>query len=70
VSFQSTSSTNILTVNALNSNKLFVVKKEHGQGANKQKWAIEMNQAQQLNLKTYGRIDTINSLIRSCHLYY
>jgi hypothetical protein len=33
VSYQSTSLTNISTVNALNSNKLFVVKKEHGQGA-------------------------------------
>jgi hypothetical protein len=37
VSFQSTSSTNISTVNALNSNKFFVVKKERGQGATKQK---------------------------------
>jgi hypothetical protein len=70
VSFQSTSSTNISTVNALNSNKLFVVKKERGQGASKRKWAIEMNEARQLYLKTYGRIDTIDSLIRSCHVYY
>jgi hypothetical protein len=70
VSFQSTSSTNISTVNALNSNKLFVVKKERGQGVNKRKWAIEMNEARQLYLKTYGRIDTIDSLIRSCHVYY
>jgi hypothetical protein len=35
VSFQSASSMNISTVNALNSNKLFVVKKERGTGANK-----------------------------------
>ena len=70
VSFQSTSSTNISTVNALNSNKLFVVKKERGQGASKRKWGIEMNEARQLYLKTYGRIDTIDSLIRSCHVYY
>jgi hypothetical protein len=70
VSFQSTSSTNISTVNALNSNKLFVVKKERGQGSAKQKWAIEMNKARQLYLKTYGRIDTIDSLICSCHVYY
>jgi hypothetical protein len=45
VSFQSTSSTNISTVNALNSNKLFIVKKERGQGATKRKWAIKMNEA-------------------------
>jgi hypothetical protein len=70
VSFQSTSSTNISTVNALNSNKLFVVKKERGQGPSKRKWAIEMNEARQLYLKSYGRIDTIDSLIRSCHIYY
>jgi hypothetical protein len=69
VSFQSTSSTNISTVNAPNSNKLFVVKKEHGQGAAIQKWAIKMNKARQLYLKTHGRIDTIDSLIRSCHVY-
>jgi hypothetical protein len=70
VSFQSTSSTNISTVNALNSNKLFVVKKERGQGASKRKWGIEMNEARQLYLKTYGRIDTIDSLIGHCHIYY
>jgi hypothetical protein len=29
-----------------------------------------MNKAQQLYLKTYGRVDTIYSLIRSCHMYY
>jgi hypothetical protein len=56
VSFQSTLSTNISTVNALNSNKIFVVKKERGQGASKRKWAIQMNEARQLYLKMYGRI--------------
>ena len=36
VSFQSTSSTNISTVNAINSNRLFVMKKqERGQGVRK-----------------------------------
>ena len=70
VSFQSTSSTNISTVNAINSNRLFVVKKERGQGASKRKWGIEMNEARQLYLKTYGRIDTIDSLIGHCHIYY
>jgi hypothetical protein len=68
VSFQSTSSTNISTVNALNSNQLFVVKKERGQGASKRKWGIEMNEARKLCSKTCGRIDTIDSLIGHCHL--
>ena len=70
VSFQSTSSTNISTVNPINSNKLFVVKNECGQGLSKRKWGIEMNEACQLHLKTYGRIDTIDSLIGHCHIYY
>ena len=37
VSFQATSSTTITTVNAINSNNLFVVKKERGQGLSKRK---------------------------------
>jgi hypothetical protein len=69
VSFQSTSSTNISTVNVLNSNTLFVVKKERDhQGVSKGNG--EMNEARQLYLKTYGRIHTIDSLIGSCHIYY
>ena len=70
VSFQSTLSTNISTVNAINSNKFFVVKKERGQGLSKRKWVIEMNEARQLYLKTYGIIDMIDSLIGHCHIYY
>ena len=70
VTFQSTSSTNISTVNALNANQLFVREKERGRGNSKRKWAIEMNQARQLYLASYGRIDTIDSLIKHCNLYY
>ena len=60
VSFQLALSTNISAVNALNFNKLFVVMKEHGQGVTQRKWGIEMNKAQQLHMKTNGRIDTID----------
>ena len=77
VTFQSTSSTNISTVNALNANQLFTVKKECGKEnagtakpSTKRKWAIEMNQGCQLYLASYGRIDTIDSLIKRCGLYY
>jgi hypothetical protein len=70
VTFQSTSSCNITTVNALNQNSLFVVQKERGSGKQKRKWVIEMNDARQLYLATYGRIDTIDNLIKKCHLYY
>jgi hypothetical protein len=62
VSFQSTSSTNIHAVNALNQNRHFVLKRERGMGASKRKWAIQMNDARQLYLAVYGRIDTIDSL--------
>ena len=70
VTFQSTSSTNISTVNAINENQLFVRKKEQGRGEGKMHWAIKMNEACQLYLATYGRVDTIDSLINCCNLYY
>jgi hypothetical protein len=70
VTFQSTSSTNISTVNALNENQLFVREKERGRGSGKRKWAIEMNEGRQLYLSSYGRIDTIDSLIKACGMYY
>ena len=66
VTFQSTSSTNISTANALNANQLFVREKECGRGEGKRKWAIEMNQARQFYLASYGRINTIDSLIKHC----
>jgi hypothetical protein len=59
-----------LTVNALNANQLFVTTKEHGRGSGKRKWAIENNEARQLYLATYGRIDTIDSLIKGCQMFY
>ena len=70
VSFQSTSSTNISTVNALNGNSLTVRTKERGRANQKVKWAIEMNEARQLYLASYGRIDTIDSLIKNCNMFY
>jgi hypothetical protein len=70
VTFQSTLSTNISTVNVLNANQLFVRQKERGRGSLKQKWAIEMNEGRQLYLASYGWIDTIGSLIKGCDMYY
>jgi hypothetical protein len=70
VTVQSTSSTNISTVNALHENQLFVGQKERGHGNTKRKWAIKMNKARQLYLASYGIIDTIDSLIKRCNLYY
>jgi hypothetical protein len=69
VSFQSTSLTNISTVNALNRNKLAVRTKEHGRDKTKVKWAIKiMNTARQLFLAS--RIDTIVLLIKYCKMFY
>ena len=51
-SFQSTSSCNIIHVNALNSLSPFSQRKECGRGKNKREWVIEMNESQQLYLKT------------------
>jgi hypothetical protein len=70
VSFQSTSSTNISTVKALNRDKLAVRTKEHGCDKTKVKWAIEMNEAPQLSLASYGRIDTIDLLVKNCNMFY
>jgi hypothetical protein len=55
---------------------LLLNERERGIGASKRKWASEMNDARQLylpyytTLAVYGRIDTIDSLIKRCHIYY
>jgi hypothetical protein len=70
VSFQSTSSCNLSTVNAVNRVSNCVKKKERGRGAAKRLWGIEMNDARHLYLKTYGRIDSIDHMIKNCGLFY
>ena len=72
MSFQSTSSCNISTVNALSNCELFVSKRERerGFGANKRTWGIEMNSARELYLATYSRINLIDHLIKNCRLKY
>jgi hypothetical protein len=69
-SFQSTSSCNITCVNALNELQLYVTAKERGRGLNKRHWGIEMNEARELYLKTYGTIDRIDHLIHNCCMSY
>lgn len=70
VSFQSTSSCNIATVNALNECGLTVHKRERGYNENKRMWGIEMNSGRELYLGTYSRIDSIDHLIKNCRLKY
>ena len=69
-SFQSMSSCNIASVNTLNECELFAQQKQRGRSGFKRKWAIEMNEARQLYLATYGVIDCIDHLIQNCEMSY
>lgn len=70
VSFQSTSSCNIASVNCLNEVNLFTSPKERGTGEHKRRWVIEMNEARQLYLKTYGVVDTIDAAVKTQKIGY
>jgi len=70
ISFQSTSSTNFSTVNALNTCTVYKKHRDRGIGANKQTWGIKMNNARELYLQSYSRIDSIDHLIKNCNLKY
>ncbi len=60
LSFQSTGSCNISSSNALNEVNVYVRKWEKGQGKQKRVWAIKMNEARELYLKTYSAVDKID----------
>ena len=62
-SFQSTSSCNISTVNALNECILWIRKMERGTGKSKRLWGVEMNSARNLYLQSYYRIDCMDHMI-------
>ena len=64
VSFQSTGGTNIACVNALRELKLYVRERTRGRGDNKRIWAIEMNEGQELYLKSYSGVDKIDQLLK------
>jgi hypothetical protein len=68
--FQSTSSCNLTSVNALNTCTLYCQSKERGRGANKRLWGIEMNEGRYLYLRTYGIIDRMDHLVQNCHMQY
>jgi hypothetical protein len=71
-SFQSTSCCNFLSVNAYNQCGLYAHAKERGslKHGTKRSWAIEMNDARELYLATYGAIDTMDHLIKNCDMKY
>ena len=64
ISFQSTSSCNISTVNSLGQCHKSLREKQRGQDDKKRKWVIEMNDARSLYLATYGVIDNIDKMIK------
>jgi hypothetical protein len=68
--FQSTSSCNITTVNAMNDTNLYVKQKERDRGPSKRLWGIEMNSSRGLYLKTYGAIDKMDHMINNCDMHY
>jgi hypothetical protein len=70
ISFQSTSSYNISTVNALNEVYNFVELRERGKGASKRHWVIEMNHRRRVYVSTYNGIDVLDHLIKNAGLFY
>jgi hypothetical protein len=70
VSFQSTSSCNLTSVNSLPKTSLYVAQRERGRGEHKRYWGIEMNDARELYLKTYGIIDTLDKYIANANIGY
>jgi hypothetical protein len=70
VSFQSTSSCNLSSVNSLPKATFYVAQRERGRGEHKRYWGIEMNDARELYLKTYGIIDTLDKYISNANIGY
>ena len=70
VSFQSTSSCNISTVNSLSSCSFFTREKKRGVGKKLRKWHIEMNEGRQLYLASYFRVYNLDAALQKCKMYY
>ena len=68
VSFQSTSSCNIASVNDLNECTNFV--EIDKKGKHKLQWVIEMNHARRIYLATYFWIDVLDGRIKNAHIFY
>ena len=64
ISFQSTSSCKIATVNALNSCKSSLKARKREKNDKKRNWVIEMKDTLELYLSTYENIDNVDKLIK------
>jgi hypothetical protein len=40
------------------------------QKGSKRSWCIEMNEAWELYICTYGVIDTMDHMVKNCHMFY
>jgi hypothetical protein len=69
-SFQSTGPCNLGSVNSIPSSYLYVKERTRGRGQFKRRWGIEMNQARELYLQTYGKIDQADSFIARSGVAY
>ena len=70
VSFQSTSSYNISTVNSLAQFKLKTQRKVRERRENRREWSIKMNYAQNAYLATYFKIYFMDHIIKNCRVFY
>jgi hypothetical protein len=59
-----------LLVNSLPKTSLYVAQRERGRGEQKRHWGIEMNDARELYLKTYGIINTLDKYIANANIGY
>ena len=69
VSFQSTSSCNIASINTLNECTNFVEIREKFRGNHKRQWVIEMNHAWRIYLATYLCIDVLDGKIQNAQIF-
>ena len=70
ISFQSTGSTNIQSVNALPEVQSYVRERQKGRGSGKRKWGIEMNEGRELYLKCYGAVDKVDQMLKDWGIDY
>jgi len=70
ISFQSTGSTNIQCVNVVREVTNFVQQRERGRGATKRVWVIEMNEGQEMYLKTYSAVDKVDHMLKEWESFY
>ena len=70
ISSQSTSATNITSVNALSSVELYVCEQNKSRGNHERTWGIEMNEAHETYLKTYSAVDKIDQILLEWDVAY